>query len=48
MEKDQNINSENQDEEIKATKSEELIQEKQEISAEGSFNSVSCVSRLMF
>jgi len=34
MEKDQNINSENQDEEIKATKSEEQIQEEQVISEE--------------
>ena len=34
MEKDQNNNSENQDEEIKATKSEEQIQEEQVISEE--------------
>ena len=34
MEKDQNINSENQNEEIKMTKAEEQIQVEQEISAE--------------
>ena len=34
MEKDQNINSESQNEEIKETESEEQIQEEQEISAE--------------